>query len=244
MLGMLKISEKGIKASYSDFLKFCLLGLFGNGLFQPLFTTGLKYTTASDCSIIMATSPLFGIIISVLMGIEKVSKKMIIGILISFIGVIIIVSKDMPSSFSLATHFGGNLLMVGAVISFALYTVLAKPVLIKNSPLKVNTYSIVTGTFISFPWSIRSVLDQNWLSISATAWFVILFCVIITTALGYTLWYRGVAKIGPARTMIYHNLVPVTTISFAIPILGETISGFQVLGAVIAIGGIYIARRG
>ena len=44
--------------------------------------------------------------------------------------------------------------------------------------------------------------------------------------------------------MIYHNMVPVITISFAIPILGETISFLQFLGAVVAIAGIYIARRG
>jgi drug/metabolite transporter (DMT)-like permease len=244
MLAMLKISEKNIGASFSDFLKFTLLGLLGYGIFHPLFTAGLNYTTAADCSIIMATSPLFGVIISIAMQIEKVNKKNVLGILISLIGVFIVVSKDLPSTLAWATRFTGNLLMVGAVISFAFYTVLAKPTLEKNSPLKVNTYSIVTGTVILLPMAIKPVLSQNWLAVSPLAWFVLLFCVIISTGLSYTLWYRGVAQIGPTRTMIYHNLIPVTTISFAIPILGETISFCQVLGAFIAVIGIYIARKG
>jgi drug/metabolite transporter (DMT)-like permease len=244
MLAMLKISEKNIGASFSDFLKFTLLGLLGYGIFHPLFTAGLNYTTAADCSIIMATSPLFGVIISIAMQIEKVNKKNVLGILISLIGVFIVVSKDLPSTLAWATRFTGNLLMVGAVISFAFYTVLAKPTLEKNSPLKVNTYSIVTGTVILLPMAIKPVLSQNWLAVSPLAWFVLLFCVIISTGLSYTLWYRGVAQIGPTRTMIYHNLIPVTTISFAIPILGETISFYQVLGAFIAVIGIYIARKG
>lgn len=244
MLAMLKISEKNIGASFSDFLKFTLLGLLGYGIFHPLFTAGLNYTTAADCSIIMATSPLFGVIISIAMQIEKVNKKNVLGILISLIGVFIVVSKDLPSTLAWATRFTGNLLMVGAVISFAFYTVLAKPTLEKNSPLKVNTYSIVTGTVILLPMAIKPVLSQNWLAVSPLAWFVLLFCVIISTGLSYTLWYRGVAQIGPTRTMIYHSLIPVTTISFAIPILGETISFYQVLGAFIAVIGIYIARKG
>jgi drug/metabolite transporter (DMT)-like permease len=244
MLAMLKISEKNIGASFSDFLKFTLLGLLGYGIFHPLFTAGLNYTTAADCSIIMATSPLFGVIISIAMQIEKVNKKNVLGILISLIGVFIVVSKDLPSTLAWATRFTGNLLMVAAVISFAFYTVLAKPALEKNSPLKVNTYSIVTGTVILLPMAIKPVLSQNWLAVSPLAWFVLLFCVIISTGLSYTLWYRGVAQIGPTRTMIYHSLIPVTTISFAIPILGETISFYQVLGAFIAVIGIYIARKG
>ena len=244
MLAMLKISEKNIGASFSDFLKFTLLGLLGYGIFHPLFTAGLNYTTAADCSIIMATSPLFGVIISIAMQIEKVNKKNVLGILISLIGVFIVVSKDLPSTLAWATRFTGNLLMVAAVISFAFYTVLAKPALEKNSPLKVNTYSIVTGTVILLPMAIKPVFSQNWLAVSPLAWFILLFCVIISTGLSYTLWYRGVAQIGPTRTMIYHSLIPVTTISFAIPILGETISFYQVLGAFIAVIGIYIARRG
>ena len=70
------------------------------------------------------------------------------------------------------------------------------------------------------------------------------FCIFITAGVSYTLWTRGVAKIGAAKTQIYQNLVPVTTVCLAFPILGERISSHQVVGGLVAIFGVYIARRG
>lgn len=244
MLGALQRSEKSLRTNRADFFKFSLLGLFGYGIFHPLFTAGLKYSTASDCGIIMALSPLFGVIISLLMGMEKVTRNHFIGILISLVGVSILIGKDLPDIRNRSAHFIGNLFFLGAVISFAFYTVLAGPVLAKNSPLKVSAYAIVMGTIFSLPLTMRPMAEQNWPALSATAWIIVGFSAAMANCVSYTLWYRAVSKIGPARTMIYHNLVPVVTILLAIPILGEAVSRYQLLGAAVAISGIYIARRG
>ncbi len=244
MLGLLKAMEKSIGTNRSDFGHFCLLGLFGYTIFHLVFTIGINLTTAAAAAFLMATSPLCGAIIAVLLGLEKVSKKMILGILISLCGVGLLVSKDVPQTFDLANALVGDLLIVGAAFAFTLFTVLAKPALKKNSPLKVNTYSIVTGTIFMIPFTLPSVVSKDWLSLSPVGWFSIVFCVVITAGVSYTLWNRGVAKIGASKTQIYQNLTPVVTASLSIPVLGEMISPLQVLGALIAIIGVYIARRG
>ena len=241
---LLRVCEKNTDTRRSDFWQFWLLGLFGYGVFHLIFTIGINYTTASDTAILMATSPLYGVILATLLGIDKVRKNMFMGILISICGIMILVSKDVSGSFRLIRPLMGNLLILVAAVSFAVYTVLAKPILGRNSPLKVNTYSLMTGTVFLLPFTLPSVTRHNWLSLSTSSWFVLLFCIIITAGVGYTLWNHGVAKIGPARTQIYQNITPVVTISFAVPLLGEAISVFQVLGALIAILGVYIARRG
>ena len=166
------------------------------------------------------------------------------GILISLCGIVIIVSRDIPKTFHFDSVFMGNLLIIGAAVSFALYNVLAKPVLGRNSPLKVTTYSIITGTVFLLPFTMGSVVRQDWFSLSHLGWFIFAFCIIITAGISYTLWTRGVAKIGATKTQIYQNLIPVSAISLAVPILGESLSLLQLLGAFVAIIGVFIARRG
>jgi drug/metabolite transporter (DMT)-like permease len=244
MLGLLWAVEKDLRLNRRDFWPLCILGLFGYGSFHLLFTVGLDYTTSSDASILIATSPLYAAMLAPLLGAEKFGKKVIIGILISLCGVVIIVSKDIPRSFHFDRSVWGNLMEIGAAFSFAIFNVLAKPALERNSTLKVTTYSIIAGTVFLLPFTLREVVRQEWLSLSATGWFILAFCVVFTAGVSYTLWNRGIARIGAAKTQIYQNLIPVTTVSLAHPILGEALSFPQVLGGLVALIGVYIARRG
>jgi drug/metabolite transporter (DMT)-like permease len=179
-----------------------------------------------------------------LMGAGKANRRVFIGILVSILGVAIIVSGGLPTSFQLLGSTLGDLLIMGGAISFAIYTVFAKPLLASNSPLKVNTYMGLAGTVFLLPLTYSHLTLADWASVSLRVWAILLFCIVITAGVSLTLWYRGVSKIGPTKTQIYQNLIPVTTIASAVPLLGETVSALQVLGALVAVMGIYIARRG
>jgi drug/metabolite transporter (DMT)-like permease len=244
MLSLLWFCEKKIAMHRADLWSFLLIGFIGNGLFQFFYTVGFYHTTASSASIILATSPLFGVIISILWGLEKANRRVFIGILVSILGIVIIVSGGLANPLQFFGSTLGDLLILGAAISFAVYTVFAKPLLISNSPLKVNTYMGIAGTLFLLPLTYSHLTPADWASVSATVWDILLFCAIITAGVSLTLWYRGVTKIGSTKTQIYQNLIPVTTIGSAVPLLGETISAFQVVGALVAVIGIYIARRG
>ncbi len=244
MFFLLWIIEKKVSIRRGDLGSFLWVGFLGYTLFQFFYTIGFYYTTASSAAMILSTSPLYGVILSIVWGGEKAGRGVWAGILISILGVAIIISGGTLHSWRQMGSMLGELLIMGAAISFAFYTVFAKPLLLSNSPLKVNAYTGIAGTLFLLPLTYDHLTPSNWASISFTVWAILLFCIIITAGISLTLWYRGVSRIGPTKTQIYQNLVPVTTISSAIPILGETVSLLQVLGAAVAIIGIYIARRG
>ncbi|MCX5907526.1 MAG: DMT family transporter, partial [Deltaproteobacteria bacterium] len=126
LFALLALSAKGLRISRGDLGRLSMIGFFGYTLFHPMFAAGLHYSTATDCALIMGTGPLFGGVIALSMGIERLTVRIIVGILISLFGVLVIVAKDLSGTLDIATRLGGNLILLAGVIFLSLSTVLGK----------------------------------------------------------------------------------------------------------------------
>lgn len=242
LLSLLLFFLEDVKVPLKDFYKLCLIGAVGIVLYQFFFIYALKYTSVTNVAIIVNTAPLYGGLLSSLFGYEEFNKKRFFAIVLGFIGVYILISKGQLLSLSEADMRGGILALFGSLF-WALYTILAKPMLDKHSPLKVTTYSMLTGAallccFIPFFLDLKQVA-----ALSSQGWLILGFSILFSIVVAFFLWYRGVSKIGATRTIIYQYSVPVFGACFAFLVLHEKLYWSQLIGAAIIFWSITLSKR-
>ena len=243
LLLTLRLSEGGFLLDKKDFKGVLVLGVIGHTAYQLLFIHGIARTTASLSALMMATSPLFVVLLDMLLGIEKPSRRLLLGVFLSLTGVFMLVGGSDSDLVSLESHiFGGTLTLAGAVC-WAAYTVLSKPYLARYSPLRLTATTMVFGTIILDLLAIPSLLAQQWHTISFGGWAGFAYSFGLAIVIGYVIWDIGVHRVGPGRTAIYQNLIPVIATVVSCLWLGESIGAVQVAGAGMVFLGIYSTKR-
>ncbi|MBA4391027.1 MAG: hypothetical protein C0399_08820 [Syntrophus sp. (in: bacteria)] len=242
LLSLLLFFLEDVRVPLKDFYKLCLIGAVGIVLYQLFFIYALKYTSVTNVAIIVNTAPLYGGLLSSFFGYEEFNKKRFFAIVLGFIGVYILISKGQFLSLSEADIRGGILALFGSLF-WALYTILAKPMLDKHSPLKVTTYSMLAGSillcgFIPFFLDLKEVA-----ALSSQGWLILGFSIVFSIVVAFFLWYRGVSKIGATRTIIYQYSVPVFGACFAFLVLHERLYWSQLIGAIIIFWSITLSKR-
>ncbi len=136
----------------------------------------------------------------------------------------------------------GDLLMMGAATCWGAYTVAARSVLRRHSPLAVTSWTMAVGTALFIPFGVPGLLALEWRAISLGAWIGLVYSAVFALCVAYLIWYTAVQRIGSARTSVYSNMVPVTAMIVAFLWLGEPISGAQITGAASILGGVALTR--
>jgi drug/metabolite transporter (DMT)-like permease len=243
LLSLLWIRERSIGIHRKDLGYFVMLALIGNTIYQLFFINGIALTTAINSSLILATTPIFIILFGAVLGVEKINSRVVQGVILSFAGIImIILGSGKPLTIS-DQSLRGDLLIIANPICWSIYTVLSKPMLKEYSPLKLTTVTMAIGTVPLLLVSIPSVSTENWAAISTNAWLGLAFSAVFAIAIGYTLWYIGVSRIGSSRTALYDNLVTVFAVASAWVLLSEGMTAIQIVGAVLVFASLYVARR-
>jgi drug/metabolite transporter (DMT)-like permease len=242
LIFLLLFFMEDVRVPLKDFYKLCLLGVIGITVYQFLFIYALKNTSVTNVAVIINTAPLYGGLLSSFLGYEEFHKRTFFAIMLGFVGVYILVSKGELLSLG-GDDLKGAIFALIACVFWAFYTILAKPMLDKHSPLKVTTYSMLTGSillcgFIPFYLDVKEVT-----SLSSTGWLSLIFSIVFSIVIAFFLWYRGVSKIGASRTIIYQYSVPVFGALSAFLILHEKLYWSQLIGAVIIFTSITLARR-
>jgi drug/metabolite transporter (DMT)-like permease len=227
-----------------DILPIILLGFCGHTLYQALFINGLARTTPAVASLLMATSPLFVAIYGYVLGIEHARPQVVAGILVSFLGVLLLIVGGQGDLSLRGDTLLGDLLILVAAMMWAGYTLGGKPLLGRYSPLKLNALTMVPGTLILALISLPQIASQDWAAVTPGAWAALAYSTIFAVVVGYVLWYTGVQRIGGARTAIYSNLTPVIAAASAALLLGDRLQPLQLIGAIVVISGIWLTRRG
>ncbi len=222
---------------------FALAGLSGVVIYQFLENTALTYTSATNASIITSMSPFFTAILSFfLLKDEGLTKRFIIGFIISILGVILVTFNGM---FILELNPLGDLLLVIAVFMWATYSVVTKVASKYGYHMiqvtrRITLYGVIFITpiyLISNPdFDMNKILVlENGLSIA--------FLGLIASALCFSTWNIAVKHIGAVKTTIYIYAIPVVTIIFSAIFLHEKLTWMGILGAVLTIIGLIVSTR-
>lgn len=225
-----------------DRLRILGLGVLGNFLYQLLFIEGLARTRAGNASVILNLSPAFIAAGAALLGHERVRGAAWGGIGLAVLGIgMVVASGNAGLGFSMDT-LTGDMLMVGAALVWAIYSVGSRDLIMKYGSVQVTSWTLWAGAILLLLFGLPDVaaMDET---VPARAWLSVAYAGFLGLGVSYLLWYRGVQKIGNTRTAAIGNLVPLLTIVIAWPMLGEVPNVWQVAGALVVLLGISIVRR-
>jgi len=228
---------KAPRPSRRDWLPIAFLGLTGIFLYNVFFLFGVALNPAGETALVIASNPLAITTLSVIFLKERVSAAQVAGVLIGFLGVIVVLTNG---TFNL--HIApSQLILLGGVISFAAYSVAGKPVVRRIGATRSAAYSCVAGTLMLAPFGIYAAAGVNLSKVTWLGWFSIAYLGILCSAVAYVWWYDGIAEVGAARTGVFVNLVPVFASLFSWVLLGERMKQAHVLGAAMVILGVTLA---
>lgn len=234
--GRLQLPERG------DWTRMVVLGIIGNFVYQLLFISGLARSRAGNASVILNLSPAFIAAGTAWLGHERIRPVAWAGIVIAIGGIVLVVgSGDAGLSFG-TENLTGDLLMIGAALVWAIYTVGARDLIMKYGSVFVTTWTLWAGAILLFAVGIPDMLRLDE-SVPPAAWGSIVYAGLLGLGVSYLLWYRGVQVLGNTRTSAMGNLVPLLTIVIAWPMLGEIPNVWQIMGALVVIGGISLVRH-
>jgi O-acetylserine/cysteine efflux transporter len=243
LLSLTRLREGPIVIQRGDRGRLILLGFLGHAVYQICFIEGLSRTTASSAALIFGSTPMVVAMMSRLAGHERFGWRAAAGVLLGFLGIYFVVAGG--GGWRAATLEGGiagNLMIFAAVLCWSTYTVLARELLRRYSPLRVTATALGIGALILIPVAVPQTLRQNWSAVSPVAWGGLIYSFLFALVISYVLWYRSVKRVGNLRTAVYSNLVPVVGTLFGVWLLGDRLTPWLGLGAACILTGIILTR--
>ena len=226
-----------------DLLPLIGFGLLGITLMQLLWTNALSLTAASKGAILVAVSPIWAMLITSLRG-QWPGMRAWCGVVLSFGGVFLVINNSLMAIDLGGGSLLGDILFLVVAFCWACYSVFSPPYLARLGALYVSAWSMLFGALALAPFMLIGLGDVVWPAIGAGHWAAFLYTAILAGALGYLLWYEGIARLGVARSVIYSYLIPVFALVSATVFLGEQVSTVQLLGAAVVIAGLVLTRSG
>lgn len=219
--------------------QFAVLGACGMVFYQGLAYSAAHYTTATNMGIINAFTPIFTIFISIFILKEMPTRYAVIGGILSFLGLLYVMSQgNLQSLMHLAGHWG-DLLMILAVFLYAFYGVFLKKWQIKI-PLLTSLYvQIAFALLFHLPFVFVLGLDV----INSQNVGSVLYAGVFPSIVAPLVWMMAVQYIGPNRTSIFMNVMPIATALIAYFWLNEAWTIYHTIGGVIILLGIALAQK-
>ena len=219
--------------------QFAVLGACGMVFYQGLAYSAAHYTTATNMGIINAFTPIFTIFISIFILKEMPTRYAVIGGILSFLGLLYVMSQgNLQSLMHLAGHWG-DLLMILAVFLYAFYGVFLKKWQIKI-PLLTSLYvQIAFALLFHLPFVFVLGLD----AINSQNVGSVLYAGVFPSIVAPLVWMMAVQYIGPNRTSIFMNVMPIATALIAYFWLNEAWTIYHTIGGVIILLGIALAQK-
>jgi drug/metabolite transporter (DMT)-like permease len=222
------------------FLAF--LGVIGGGAFNTLQYMGLNYTTALNSLVLNSTGPaVIALSCFFILG-DRLSTLQILGMIVSMIGVLVVVSHGSLEALLGLRLNRGDLLILLAMSTIGVYTAY-----LRKRP-NIHWLSLLFATFLAASVFNIPLVAIEWGSGSfpeATlfAALAIGYVAIFPSILSYLFYTRGVELIGGVRAGVFIHLIPVFGAALAIGLLGEPLLASHVIGFALVIAGVFLTGR-
>ena len=224
-----------------------LLGMTGIFAYNICFFYGLQHITAGRAALIIASTPLAITLFAAIFLEEKITPFKLLGVFCCLTGAILVISNGHPQRLFAGGFGPGEKALLGCVASWTTYSLVGRQVLKTMTPLTSVLYSSIIGTvLLAIPAMQHGVMSQL-PDISGLNWFSLSYLGIGGTAMGFSLYYQAIHKIGAARTGIFINLVPVFSVLLSWLILEEAIKPIVIIGGLLILSGVsltnYVPKR-
>jgi drug/metabolite transporter (DMT)-like permease len=217
------------------------LGVLGVGNFNLLVYVGLNETSATNALLLNSACPAFILAISVAAGLGRAAPRQLAGIALSLAGVVTIVTRGAPAAVLSVSFARGDLWVLAAVLSWAVYTILLARRPAGVPPLALLAAIVAVGLLWIAPFYAWEYARGARLHLDAAAASAIAYVALFASIAAYALWNAGVAAIGASRAGVYLHLMPAFGSVLAAALLGESFRAFHAAGIALILAGVTLA---
>ena len=221
---------------------FIILGITSITVFNSIVYYSLYFTQVITGVLMISTIPVWIILISSLLKIEKTNIYQIFGILLSLIGVVAIITKSDLEVIKGLEFNKGDLSIIVAMFSWAIFSTLLKKKKLEVSQITLLQVVIIFGLIFLTPIYIIELLLGNYIILDKPFFLTLAYVVIFPGLLSFLFWIKGISVIGANRSGIFLHLMPIFGSVFAIIIFKEKIMFYHLIGAIFIIFGIRISN--
>jgi drug/metabolite transporter (DMT)-like permease len=233
------------RVSRADLVKLTVLGFVAIPLNQGLFLYGLSLTTPGHAALLYAMTPVFVFVLALLRREERSSAWKTAGIATAFAGaVVVLVGRgQLAGQVDESRAMLGDLLVLLAVISWAVYAVWGKPYAERYGVVTTTGITIVTGSLLYLPIGIFFSRAEDFRALSRVGWGSIAYLVVLTSVVSYLLYYWALAREDASRVAIWSNTQPVLTALLAWMVYGDRLTPSFVVGGLLVIAGVAMTQQ-
>ena len=228
-----------LKGSYKMPLRFhkrlFLLALFLPGLYFICENYGIKYTSATKASLIIATVPVAVAVLSALIRAEPFTRRRGASLVLSLAGVALLVFQGAQGHGGLFSLSRGDLLMVGAVFSSAVYMVMTRKLSEEYDTFVLTAYQMIYGLLFFTPFFLLEMGNSHWTAVTAEQWGALAVLAFFSTIGAFFAYNYALRAIPAGRASLFINVVPFVTAFCAWMLLGERLGSMQIGGGILVV---------
>jgi drug/metabolite transporter (DMT)-like permease len=230
-LAIIVVVRKGWKVSPRQFWQIFGVGLVGYGISLGFQFVGTNLSTAANGSLVTSTTPAFVLLFAALLLAERITLRRLLALLIATAGVVAVID---PRNAALSpSFFWGNICLVAAALTWALYSVLIRKVTRDTDVLTTTLIAFIGGLPVCLPLSGWEALTGHFGTISLGVVGGVLFIGIISTALAMVLWNTAFAVLDAGAASLTFFAQPVVGTLLSVLFLNERITPLFVIGGVL-----------
>tara|TARA_B100000965_G_scaffold240947_1_gene202164 strand:- start:370 stop:1272 length:903 start_codon:yes stop_codon:yes gene_type:complete len=222
---------------------FIILGITSITIFNSAVYYSLYYMQVISGVLMISTIPVWIIFISSILGIEKTNKFQIIGVILSLLGVLFIITKSDLNLIKNLDFNKGDLIMASGMFAWALYSALLKKKSYEISQITLLEVVIITGLLFLVPVYILEMKFGSTLIINKPFILTLSYVVIFPGLAAFFFWIKGISIIGANRAGIFLHLMPIFGSVMAIILFNEKFMFYHFLGAIFIISGITLSNK-
>ena len=229
-----------VKLIRGRFVWLCLMGSLGLTGFNALFYIAAQNTTAINLGIIQGIMPAIILVGSVIIFKETVNITKITGLVIAFLGVLVVVSQGDYERVILLSFNYGDIVMLCACFFYSGFTLglKKKPII---DPIILMTYFSLSALIFSLPLLITEYyLGSTQLPTTRIAWLTILYIAFVPSFLAQVFFIRGVELVGASKAGLFINFLPVFAAILGVLLLGERLYVYHLISLLVVLLGVYL----
>lgn len=225
-----------------DILLLFFASLFGLTLNQLPYFIGLSMTSPIDASIVITTLPILTMILAAIIIKEPITLMKAVGVLVGASGALLLVFNSHTVHVG-KSNFLGNMIIFGAVASFAVYLTLFKNLITRYSSITVMKWMFLFGTIVCFPFCYKPLIQTDFALLTTGTYWRIGYVVIFATFLGYLFLPLGQKVLRPTTLSMYNYVQPIVASMVAVAIGIDVFGVEKALSSILVFAGVYIVTQ-
>lgn len=220
-----------------------LLGGIGIAAFNCFIYVALQHTSVVNAALINSLMPVVTFLLALIFIGDRLAPRQIVGVAVCVAGALFIVLRGQISNLGALVINVGDILVLGGLTFWALYTVLIRW---RRTALPTSVFLTVTiafGVIIHLPFVIWEIGQHGTFAANGANIAALVYLAIFPSLLAYIFWNRAVAALGPGRTGLFMYLMPIFSTVLAVLLLGETFRSYHLVGMLLIFMGIALVTR-